>query len=113
MSDEELEAIRQRKLQQRLQQMQQSAAEEQQKQEMERARRAQIDAILRQILTPEARSRLEALRLVKPQFAEQVEIQLIQLAQSGRLGGIITDNQLKALLLQVQKNIREPKIKFR
>ncbi len=68
-------------------------------------------AAIQQILTPEARSRLANVRAAKPEFAEQLEIQLIQLAQSGRLGSKITDTQLRAILNKLQARKREIKIK--
>jgi programmed cell death protein 5 len=60
-----------------------------------------------QILTPEARSRLANLKLTKPEFVEQIELQLIQLAQSGRLQGKVTDEQLKVLLKQLSGQKRD------
>jgi programmed cell death protein 5 len=51
--------------------------------------------------------------MVKPQFAEQLEMQLIQLASSGRLRGRVTDEQLKNLLQQLQGKERERKVSFR
>ena len=109
VSDDELDAIRQRKLAE----MQQQAAEEQIAEQQAADAQAQKDAILRQILTPEARQRLTNIRMVKPQMAEQIEIQLIQLAGSGRLRSRVTDEQLKSLLQQIQGRERERKVKFR
>lgn len=109
MSDEELEAIRQKKLAQLRNQAVQEQAEEQAAAEAQ----AQKEAILRRILTPDARARLTNIKLVKPQFAEQIEMQLIQLASAGRLRSKMTDEQLKTLLKQVQGQERERKIKFR
>ncbi len=109
MSDDELEAIRQKKLASLRQQALKEQAEEQAAAEVQ----AQKEAILRQILTPEARQRLTNIKMVKPQFAEQIEMQLIQLASTGRLKGQVTDDQLKALLQQLQGKERERKITFR
>ncbi|TFF92110.1 DNA-binding protein [Candidatus Thorarchaeota archaeon] len=109
MSDEELEAIRQKKLEA----LKEEAARDQVDEERAAQARAQKEAILRQILTPEARSRLTNIRMVKPQFAEQIEMQLIQLAGSGRLKGKVTDDQLKKLLMQIRGRERERKITFR
>jgi len=109
VSDDELDAIRQRKLAE----MQQQAAEEQIADQQAAEAQAQKEAILRQILTPEARQRLTNIRMVKPQMAEQIEIQLIQLAGSGRLRSRVTDEQLKSLLQQIQGRERERKVKFR
>ena len=109
MSDEELDAIRQKKMAE----MQQQALQEQARDQQVAEAQAQKEAILRQILTPEARSRLTNIRMVKPQFAEQIEMQLIQLASSGRLKGVVTDDQLKGLLQQLQGKERERKVTFR
>ncbi len=109
MSDDELDAIRQKKLAE----MQQQAAQEQIADQQAAEVQAQKEAILRQILTPEARQRLTNIRMVKPQMAEQIEVQLIQLAGSGRLRSRVTDEQLKSLLQQIQGRERERKVKFR
>jgi programmed cell death protein 5 len=107
MSDEELEAIRRKKLLARQQRMSDEQKQAQQEQELE----AQKQALLRQILTPEARQRLTNLALIKPEFTEQLELQLIQLAQSGRLQTPVSDTQLKQLLIQLQSRKRETKIR--
>lgn len=109
MSDDELDAIRQRKLAELKQQAAQDNLADQQAAEVE----AQKEAILRQILTPEARQRLTNIKMVRPQVAEQIEAQLIQLAGSGRLRSRVTDEQLKALLKQIQGRERERKVNFR
>ncbi|MDF1538786.1 MAG: DNA-binding protein [Candidatus Thorarchaeota archaeon] len=109
VSDDELDAIRQRKLAE----LQQQAAQEQMAEQQEAEVQAQKEQVLRQILTPEARSRLQNIRLVKPQLAEQIEMQLIQLAGSGRLKSRVSDEQLKGLLQQLQGRERERKITFR
>lgn len=109
MSDEELEEIRQRKLAAMRDQGLDAQAQEQAAAEAQ----AQKEALLRQILTPEARSRLTNIRMVRPQLAEQIEMQLIQLAGSGKLKARVTDEQLKGLLQQLQGRERERKISFR
>ena len=109
MSDDELEAIRQRKEAQLRDQALREQTNDQQQAEVQ----AQKEALLRQILTPEARARLTNVRMVKPQFAEQIEMQLIQLASSGRLKDRVTDEQLRTLLQQLQGKERERKITFR
>jgi programmed cell death protein 5 len=59
------------------------------------------------ILEPDARERLNTVKLTKPDFAGAVEQQLVQLAQSGRLKNKITDSQLKELLRQLAPKKRD------
>ncbi|MCL2712760.1 MAG: DNA-binding protein [Methanomassiliicoccaceae archaeon] len=109
MDDSELEALRQRKLAE----MQQGG--QQQAEAKERARQMEIQkqAMLRQILTPEARDRLSNVRVANPEMANMVEVQLIQLAQSGRLAGMINDDMLRDILMRVAPQRREITIERR
>jgi programmed cell death protein 5 len=107
MSDEELDEIRKR----RLLAMQQRMGDEQKQAQAERQLEAQKQALLRQILSPEARQRLTNLNMVKPEFTEQLELQLIQLAQAGKLPIPLSDAQLKQILIQLQSRKRETKIR--
>lgn len=65
--------------------------------------------MLKQVLTPEASARLANVALVKQEKARQVENYLINAAQSGKLGGKVTEDQLKDLLTQVTEQSR-PKV---
>ena len=107
--DSELERIRARKLQE----MQQQALDEQRQEQMKEEVEAQKRSILSQIMTDEARQRLANIKMVRPEFAESIELQLIQLAQSGRLSEKISDEQLKQILKQITGRKREGKITFR
>ncbi|MEM3565323.1 MAG: DNA-binding protein [Candidatus Bathyarchaeia archaeon] len=107
MSEEELEELRQKKLLA----LQRRIAEEQRRAQMEQQLEMQKQAILKSILTPEARQRLANLKLVKPEFTAQLELQLIQLAQMGKLPVPLTDEQLKKILIQLQGQRREIKIR--
>ncbi|MEM3730151.1 MAG: DNA-binding protein [Candidatus Bathyarchaeia archaeon] len=105
--DAELEELRRRKLLA----LQQKLAEEQRQAQIEQQLELQKQALLRKILTPEARQRLTNLKMVKPEFTEQLELQLIQLAQQGRLPIPLSDAQLKQILIQLQAHKRETKIR--
>lgn len=108
MEDEEnIEELRRRKMLE----LQARAAEMQRQEELRRQYDVQKKLALQQILTPDARSRLANIRAAKPEFAEQIEIQLIQLAQSGRISSQITDAQLKEILRRVQDRKRDIKIR--
>ena len=104
--EDELEELRRRKLlalQQR--------ADEQRQVQMEQQAEAQKQALLKKILSPEARQRLANLRMVRPEFTDQLELQLIQLAQQGKLPIPLSDVQLKQILAQLQTQKRETKIR--
>jgi len=107
MSENELEKLRRKKLLE----LQREIAEDQQKKEEQQQLELQKQALLRNILTPEARQRLANLKMVKPEFTSQLELQLIQLAQQGKLPIPLADKQLKQILIQIQARKREPKIR--
>ncbi len=107
MSEEELEELRRKKLMA----LQRQSSEEQQRSTQAEQAEAQKEAILRSILSPEARQRLTNLKIVKPEFVEQLELQLIQLAQQGKVRLPMSDAQLKQILSQLQLRKREPKIR--
>ena len=111
-NEDELEALRRKKLLEMQGNLsEQKQAEEQQKaQDAERAKRAQI---LRQILAPDARERLSNVRLVRPDIAENVENQLIQLASMGRINRLLTDSDIKVILARLTDTKRETKIERR
>ncbi|MFP3951215.1 MAG: DNA-binding protein [Candidatus Bathyarchaeia archaeon] len=103
-SDEELERLRAKRLEEL-----QNKQRQQQQEEVERAQQqaeARKQAILRRILTPEARQRLTNLKMVRPDYVEQLELQLIQLSQTDRVQLPINDDTLKQLLSQLQQGNR-------
>jgi len=107
LGEEELEALRRR----RLAELQRGAVDEQRRAEVQQQVEVQKQAILKRILTPEARQRLTNIRMVRSDFAEQLELQLIQLAQSGRVKLPISDEQLKEALVRIQSQRKDIKIR--
>ena len=101
--DPELEALRQRRIAQLQAAKEQEVLYNKQNEELE----AQKRAVLRTVLTTEARERLARVRLAYPEIAASLENQLISLYQSGRLPGPVNDETMKKLLAQVQPKKRE------
>ena len=71
---------------------------------------AQKEIMLKQILSSEARLRLNNVKMIKPELANLVENYLIGLSAQGKTQGQITDEQLKQILLSAQQPKREFKI---
>jgi len=107
VSEDELEELRRRKLLA----LQQKFSEEQRQAQVDQQLELQKQTLLRKILSPEARQRLTNLKMVRPEFTEQLELQLIQLAQQGKLPIPLADAQLKQILTQLQSQKRETKIR--
>ena len=110
--DDELEAIRKKKLSELQQQQmgsQTALEEETRKKEFEEQKKA----ALRQILTNEARERLGRIKAARPEVAENIENQLIMFAQSGQLKNKINDEQLRELLSKLIPKKRDIKIRRR
>jgi programmed cell death protein 5 len=100
-NDEKLQELREEKLEQLKEQQGEggdSEAAEAQRQQAE----AQRKAMLRQALTDGARKRLNTVQMSKPEFGEQVEQQVVALAQSGRLQGKIDEEKMKELLQEMK-----------
>jgi programmed cell death protein 5 len=106
-SDAEFEEVQKR----RMLQLRRRLAEEQRRAEAREQLEVQKQAVLREVLTPEARQRLTNIKMVKPEFADQIELQLIQAAQGGRVKLPITDDQLKLILSRIVPGRREIKIR--
>ena len=107
MSEEEPEELQRR----RLLELRRRLAQEQERAQRAQQIEMQKQGVLRQILTADSRRRLTNLKMVKPEFANQLELQLIQLAQQGRVELPITDKQLKEILIRLQSRRRDIKIR--
>jgi len=86
-------------------------SDEQRSEQMQKQQEIQKENLLRNILSPEARQRLTNLKMVKPEFTEQLELQLIQLAQQGKIPVPLPDTQLRQILVQLQSRKHEPTIR--
>lgn len=71
---------------------------------------AQREAVLRRLLSPEARMRLANVRMVRGELAGTVENYIIGMAGQGRLNPPVSDDQLKQILLSLQQPRRGFKI---
>ena len=71
---------------------------------------AQKEQVLKQILSPDARMRLNNIKMVKPELSDLVEQYLIGMASQGKMNSQINDNQLKQILLSIQQPKHEFKI---
>ena len=109
----ELDEIRRRRMEQLQQQQmaaqQQGATYEQMQQEEQMRQKYEEEKrnALRQILSPEARQRLPNLRLTKAELVNAIEMQLIQMAQAGRIQIPISDATLKQILRETTNTKRE------
>ncbi|TGZ66258.1 hypothetical protein CRM22_005435 [Opisthorchis felineus] len=61
--------------------------------------------ILAQILDQNARARLNTLAITKPEKAQMVENMLINMAQTGRIGSKLSEDQLKQILTQMSSGV--------
>ena len=85
--------------------------ENNQAQEKEAQLNAQKEILLKQLLSPDARLRLNNVRMVKPDLARLVENYILNLASQGKFSGQISDEQLKQILLATQQPKRDFKFK--
>lgn len=104
MVDDELEELRRRKLQELQRQQGDDESQAAEEQAARQQYEAQKEAILRQILEPEARDRLARVQLARPDVARSLEQQLVALHQQGRIRGLISDDLLKQFLSRLQSS---------
>ena len=80
-------------------------------QEKDSQLKAQKEMMLKQVLSSEARLRLNNVRMVKSDLADLVENYILNLGALGKITGQISDEQLKQILISVQQPKRDFKIK--
>ena len=112
--DDELTMLREQRraaLQQQLEaQASQQADAEVKAQEAQRISQ-NLDAAMKKLLTPDARSRLSAITMATPERAEMIKQSIVQLHGQGKLNTLMTDEQLKQLLLSQSKSRRSASIR--
>ena len=79
-------------------------------QEKDSQLKAQKEIMLKQVLSGDARLRLNNVRMVKPDLAELVENYILNLSAQGKISGQISDEQLKQILSSAQQPKRDFKI---
>jgi programmed cell death protein 5 len=107
---DDIEAIRKKKLRDL---QQQAASQEEYQDAQQEELESQKKMIMRAILTDDARERLGNIKAARPELAENLENQLIMLAQSGRLKNKINDKQLRELLSKMLPKKRDITIRRR
>jgi len=71
---------------------------------------SQKEQILKRVLHPDARLRINNIKMVKPDLANLVENYVIGMVTQGKLNSQISDDQLKQILLSLQQPKRDFKI---
>ena len=105
--DDELAAIRAQRLQQMQDQLQEQAMQQLQAEEVAHAEAqtaAQIDSVLRQVLSSDARARITRISMVEPKRAPSLKETLVLMHQNGQLNTPMDDASLKQWLVSQSKS---------
>ena len=100
--DERLEELREQKMEELRERQQDGGPDAEAQQEAQERAEVQQEAVLKQYVTDDARQRLNAVAMSKPEFGEKVKKQVAALAQSGRIQGKIDEDQMRDLLKELQ-----------
>jgi len=76
-------------------------------QEKDSQLKAQKEIMLKQVLSSDARLRLNNVRMVKPDLADLVENYILNLSVQRKISGQISDEQLKQILSSAQQPKRD------
>ena len=109
-TDDELATIRAKRMSEIQGQLQEQAAAQADaeiKQQIAEAEQHEIDAAMKSILTPDARSRLARLNLVNPDLTNQVKTHLRNLNSQNKIKTPVSDIQLKSILQGLSEEKRE------
>ena len=113
-ADDELAKLRAQRMAQIQSQLEEQAAAQADaeiQKESQQAAVAQLDAAMKTILTPDARSRLASLNLVNPELTTRVKTHLASLSNDNKIATPVNDQQLKRILAGLNENRRETSIR--
>ncbi|KAI4365194.1 hypothetical protein MLD38_021202 [Melastoma candidum] len=115
MADPELEAIRQRRMQELMAQRgmgsQQGPDQQKAQEDAKREAEERRQMMLSQILSSEARERLARIALVKPDKARGVEDVLLRATQMGQIAEKVSEERLISILEQINtQTSKQPKV---
>jgi len=113
-ADDELANLRAQRMAQIQGQLEEQAAAQANaeiEQETQQAALAELDTAMKQILTPDARSRLASLNLVNPELTTRVKSHLATLSSENRIATPVNDTQLKRILGGLSEGRRETSIR--
>tara|TARA_B100001564_G_C20486029_1_gene599350 strand:- start:273 stop:632 length:360 start_codon:yes stop_codon:yes gene_type:complete len=113
-ADDELAQLRAQRMAQIQSQLEEQAAAQADaeiQKESQQAAMAQLDAAMKTILTPDARSRLASLNLVNPDLTTRVKSHLATLSNDNKIAIPVNDMQLKRILGGLSESRRETSIR--
>jgi len=105
--DDELTLLREQRrleLQKQLQQQATAQADAEIKDHQTQVDLQNTNAVIKTILSPEARSRLATIAMATPQRADSIRVALMKMNEEGRIQGILNDEQFKQLLVSQSKS---------
>ncbi|MFB6134891.1 MAG: DNA-binding protein [Halanaeroarchaeum sp.] len=111
--DDRLEELREEKMKELQQREGGGASQEDAMRAQQEQAEAQKNALLKQHLTDGARKRLNTVKMSRPDFGEQVEQQVVALAQSGRIRDKIDEEKMKQLLEELKPDSKSFNIERR
>ena len=105
--EDELAALRARRMNEIQEQLSQQAAnqfEAEEKAQMEASHAANVDAFLRKHLTSDARARLARIAMVEPKRVNAIKNDLAAMLDQGNIESPMSDASLKKILAQLSKS---------
>nr|ACO11563.1 Programmed cell death protein 5 [Caligus rogercresseyi] len=112
MADDELAAIRAKRMAEMQAQAGPGGNSAQKAQEKQMAMEDMKNSILSQVLSQEARARLNTLSLAKPEKGQRIQGAIIQMAQTGQISGKLGESDLIGLLERFSGSSVQTKVKF-